>query len=206
MFGGLLVKAIQIIDVGIVAAAEGAREAIEEAEENGDNTDEATWFGINAEFALSVADPQPQATWTDYWNDLSTAPLVRVFFAKNPHLSSQNQNIADFYKIVEQFEKVHKSFGYAKKLIGAGHEREWDAFMNSEQYLTMGTQAQIFLIRMRTLSFFWNALAMAHLDKDMSYAERQQEAEGYIQDIIDLTRDGMEDYKYYKKEIDNELE
>ena len=204
--GGLLVKAIQIIDVGIVAAAEGAREAIEEAEENGDNTDEATWFGINAEFALSVADPQPQATWTDYWNDLSTAPLVRVFFAKNPHLSSQNQNIADFYKIVEQFEKVHKSFGYAKKLIGAGHEREWDAFMNSEQYLTMGTQAQIFLIRMRTLSFFWNALAMAHLDKDMSYAERQQEAEGYIQDIIDLTRDGMEDYKYYKEEIDNELE
>lgn len=204
--GGLLVKAIQIIDKGIIAAAEGARESIEEAIENGDNTDEATWFGINAEFILNVADPQPQATWTDYWNDLSTAPLVRVFFAKNPHLSSQNQNIADFYKIVEKFEKTHKSFGYAKKLLGAGHDREWDAFMNSEEYLTMGTQAQLFLIRMRALSVFWNALAMAHLDKDMSYAERQQEAEGYIQNIIELTRDGLEDYKYYKEEIDNELE
>ena len=204
--GGLLVKAIQVVDMGIVAAAEGAREAIEEAQENGDNTDEATWFGINAEFILSVTDPLPQATWTDYWNDLSTAPLVRVFFAKNPHLSAQNQNIAEFYKLVEKFEKVHKSFGYAKKMLGAGHEREWDAFMESEQYLTMGEQARNFLLRMRYLSTQWNLLAMAHIDKDMSYAERQQEAEGFIRNIIDITRDGVEDYKYYKEEIDNELE
>jgi hypothetical protein len=203
--GGLLVKLIQIIDKGIIAAAEGAREAIEEAEENGDNPDEATWFGINAESILNIADPQPQITWTDYWNDLSTAPLVRVFFAKNPLYSAQNQNIADFYKIVEKFEKVHKSFGYVKKMLGAGHEREWNTFMESEQYLTMGEQARQFMLRMRTLSLYWNSLAMAHLDKDMSYAERQQEAEGYIQDIIDTAREGVEEYKLFKEEIDEEL-
>jgi hypothetical protein len=91
-------------------------------------------------------------------------------------------------------------------MLGAGHEREWDAFMESEQYLTMGEQARKFLLRMRYLSTQWNLLAMAHIDKDMSYAERQQEAEGFIRNIIDITRDGVEDYKYYKEEIDNELE
>tara|TARA_R110000824_G_scaffold401614_1_gene613138 strand:+ start:3067 stop:8067 length:5001 start_codon:yes stop_codon:yes gene_type:complete len=203
--GGLAKKLISIIDVGIFEAVDGAREAQEEAIENNEDPDDATWFGINTKFILDTVDPPPQKTWSDMWNDLSTAPLLRVFFAKNPTLSASNQNIAEFYKIIEPFEKIHKTFGFVKKNLGAGMDREWENFITSEEYLTLGSQAKVFLLRMRLMSLSWNALYVANINKNDSYAVRLQNVENAAQDLIYQAKIGLEDYKTFKEEIDEEL-